>query len=84
MSRGVELIELMQRSENIYKTATPEKKRKMVELVSSNLLLADGTLEYDWKKPFDMLAINGKIENWRAVKDSNLRPLGSKPSTLSS
>jgi DNA invertase Pin-like site-specific DNA recombinase len=46
MIRGVALIELMQHSEIIFKNATPEKKRKMVELVSSNLLLANGNLEY--------------------------------------
>jgi len=46
MDRGVELIELMQHSEIIFKNATAEKKRKMVELVSSNLLLKDGSIEY--------------------------------------
>ena len=56
MQRGVKLIELMQQSEIIFKNATPEKKRKMVELVSSNLLLKDGTLQYHWRKPFDLLA----------------------------
>ncbi len=77
MNRGVQLIELMQHAEIIFKNATPEKKRKMVELVSSNLLLANGTLEYHWKKPFNMLAIKGDLENWRAGKESNLRPLDS-------
>lgn len=66
MQRGVQLIELMQHAEIIFKNATPEKKRKMVELVSSNLLLANGTLEYDWKKPFNMLAVKGDLEVWRA------------------
>lgn len=51
LQRGVQLIELMQHAEIIFKNATPEKKRKMVELVSSNLLLKNGTLEYHWKKP---------------------------------
>ncbi|MBX7232528.1 MAG: hypothetical protein K1X29_10630 [Bdellovibrionales bacterium] len=55
MHRGVALIELIQHAETIYKNATPEKKRKMVELVSSNLMLRDGSLEYQWIKPFDML-----------------------------
>ena len=71
MQRGVELIELMQQSEIIFKNATPEKKRKLVELVSSNLLLKDGSLHYHWKKPFDMLAIKDKNENWRPHGDSN-------------
>ena len=52
---SVELIELMQQSEMIYKKATSEKKRQLVELVSSNLFLADGTLTYEWKEPFKYL-----------------------------
>lgn len=72
MQKGVSLIELIQHAEIIFKNATPEKKRKMVDLVSSNLLLADGTLEYHWRKPFNLLAINGNLEKWlRFPKPSN-------------
>ena len=71
MQRGVTLIELMQHSEIIFKKATPEIKRKMVELVSSNLLLKDGTLQYHWRKPFNMLAVRGDFEIWRSHGDSN-------------
>ncbi len=83
MQRGVTLIELMQHSEIIFKNSTPEIKRKMVELVSSNLLLANGNLEYHWRKPFNMLAVRGNLEEWRTRKDSNLRPSGPKPDALS-
>lgn len=75
MQRGVQLIELMQNAEIIFKNATPEKKRKMVELVSSNLMLKDGTLEYQWRKPFDMLAVKGDLVKWRSLGDSNPRYL---------
>lgn len=61
------LIELMQKSEIIFKNATPDKKRKIVELVSSNLLLKDGTLAYHWRKAFDRLAMKGEKENWCSV-----------------
>jgi len=64
MQRGVTLIELMQHSEMVYKKATPEIKRRMVELVSSNLLLGDGTLQYSWRIPFNMLAIKGNLDIW--------------------
>ncbi len=74
MNRGVELIELMQHSEIIFKNATPEKKRKLVELTTSNLMLANGRLEYHWKKPFNLLAVNGQKEKWLRWQDSNLRP----------
>lgn len=74
MQRGVQLIELIQHAEIIFKNATPEKKRKMVELVSSNLLLANGNLEYHWRKPFNLLAIKGDLKNWLRWRDSNPRP----------
>ncbi len=51
MHRRVQLIELMQHTEITFKNVTPEKKRrteepKIVELVSSNLLLKDGTFRF--------------------------------------
>ena len=33
--------------------------------------LKDGTLEYHWRKPFDMLAVNGQKQDWRSQGDSN-------------
>ena len=66
MQKGVSLIELIQHSEIIYKKATPEIKRKLVEMVIEPANLSDGTLGYDWKKPFNMLAIKGDISKWRA------------------
>lgn len=46
IQRGVQLIELVQHFETIYKNATPEKKRQMVEIVVSNLSLKYGKLEF--------------------------------------
>ncbi len=69
MTKGVELIELMQHAEMIFKNATADVKRKMVELTSSNLLLADGTLQYNWEMPFAMLAVNGEKEKWLGKLD---------------
>jgi hypothetical protein len=48
IDRGVELIELTQRFEKIYKAASPEKKRRIVEIVSSNLTITNGRLEW-WR-----------------------------------
>ena len=61
---GSLLIELAQRTETIFKSATPAIKRKLVEIVSSNRILKDGRLEYDYRKPFDMLAKVETKENW--------------------
>jgi len=64
IQKGVELIELVQHFEIIYKNATPNKKRRMVEIVSSNLVLRNGKLEFSYRKPFDMLVDSGGSEKW--------------------
>jgi hypothetical protein len=42
IQRGVELIELVHDLENIYKSASAQKKRKIIEIVSSNHVLRSG------------------------------------------
>lgn len=67
IQNGVLLIELAQRSESIYESAPPEKKRRMVEIVSSNLRLRNGTLCFEMKKPFDLLVEGRFPEKWRTL-----------------
>ncbi len=64
IQKGVQVIELVQHFESIYKNATPEKKRKLVEIVSSNHVLRNGSLEFDYRKPFDILVESGGKEKW--------------------
>jgi len=47
MRKGVTLSELFQHSEMIYKNATPEIKRKLVQMVIEPARLSNGTLEYN-------------------------------------
>ena len=69
--KAVELIELVQHIGIIYKNATPEIKRRMLELVSSNLCLADASIGFEIKKPFDFLRQTAFSINWYAHGDSN-------------
>jgi hypothetical protein len=64
IENGVLLIELAQRTEYIYKTATAEVKRKLVEIVSSNHILRVGTISFDYRKPLDVLAKCDPKEKW--------------------
>lgn len=64
IENGVLLIELAQRSESVYKLATPEEKRQLVEIVSSNLVLKDGNIEITYRKPFDLLAVSDSETKW--------------------
>lgn len=82
IQNGVLLIELAQHTESVYKNAPAEVKRKLVEIVSSNHVLRNGTIEFAYRKPFDILASATPKENWWTRQESNLRPLECHPSAL--
>lgn len=64
IQNGVLLVELAQNTEKIYKNAKPAVKRRLVEIVSSNHVLRNGTIEFSYRKPFDILAKSSPKENW--------------------
>jgi len=64
IEKGVLLIELAHHTVTYYKNAGPEKRRKLIDIVSSNLILKDGTLEYRYRKPFDILVDSGGKGKW--------------------
>lgn len=82
IDRGVELIELVHDLENIYKNAKPEKKRRIIEIVSSNHVLVNGTLRFDYRKPFDLLAAAHPQEKWWTLGESNSWPPECKSGAL--
>lgn len=53
IARGVQLVELTQYLESTYRKAGAASKRRLVKLVKSNRFLRNGTLEYDYEKPFN-------------------------------
>jgi site-specific DNA recombinase len=71
LERGVLLIELVQSTENAYKKATSDIKRKIIEIVSSNHVLENGSLRFDYRKPFDILASAHPKEKWWTLAGSN-------------
>ena len=73
IENGVLLIELAQRTEFFYKSATPEEKRQLVEIISSNRVLKDGTIEITYRKPFDLLAVSTSEKIWWSQQESNLQ-----------
>ncbi len=74
IQEGITLIELAQRTENIYKNASPEVKRKLVEIVSSNRVLKDGSIEFYYRKPFNWLSEIEGGGGWWRWSESNRRP----------
>ena len=57
---------------------TPQEKRKIAGMVLSNPVFKDGSIEYDYGKPFDQFVNVGDLENWMGWQDSNLRMTESK------
>ena len=62
--KAIKVIELAQRADIAYKKASSKSKRKLVEIVASNLTLRNGSLEYHYRKPFDLLVNLSEKEKW--------------------
>ena len=62
----------------------PQPLRDFLKKAGSNFILKDLTLYFSYIKPFDLVAKSQGVSDWRARQESNLRPSGSKPLTLSS
>jgi hypothetical protein len=71
IDRGVEVIELVQHFETIYKNASGDKKRRIIELVSSNHVLRGATIEFEYRKPFGWMAEGCGSGKWWTQPESN-------------
>ncbi len=70
----IRLLNIANNSYQAFKDSDVAGKHKLVNFVFSNLTLNGKTLCYSLRKPFDGFAECAKIEEWRALQDSNLRP----------
>ena len=82
IEKGVQLIELARNAHQIYKSGSSQVKRKLIEIISSNYVLKNGSIEFEYRKPFDILAKSGGNENWWTGRGSNPRPLHCERSAL--
>ena len=80
---GVGIVELFT---NIPKIMDLENnllvKARLAEIVLSNKTLADGTLRFDYEKPFDDLLKLASCRGWWGYTDSNCGPLQCECSAL--
>lgn len=65
LEKGVHLMELARQAPTLFKTMTPDEKRAIVNLVLSNPRIENGSLQYDFKKPFSMYANVTDLVKWR-------------------
>ncbi len=97
MEKGIQLLELAQRSVILYEKQEMREKRKILNFVVSNSIWKDGKLSVNFRKPFDLLAVtkqksqevnpgssceNSNFENWMGYLDSNQGMIESKSIAL--
>jgi site-specific DNA recombinase len=81
---GVRILELAHKAHFLYLKQTPEEQAKLLKLVVSNCSIDAVNVYPTYRKPFDLIFARTQNEGWRARRDSNSRPSGSKPDALSS
>lgn len=68
------LLELTSKAHECFVRANIEQKRKLLNLLFSNLEMDGTTLCYTLQKPFNTLVNLSESEDWRVRRDSNPRP----------
>lgn len=77
------VLELAKNAQSLWNSQSANERKKVLDMILSNPVLNGINIEYNLKKPFAILKeMNGNPE-WRTLRDSNSRPTGSKPATLS-
>lgn len=74
LEHGVALLELAQKAPILFRSMTSDEKREILRTVLLNPSLKDGTLEYEYKKPFSLFEKGFCFEEWRERRDLNPRP----------
>lgn len=78
------ILELATSAKSLWISKSHQERRDFLDMVLSNPILDGLTVRYELKKPFAVLLKMSEKVEWRALRDSNSRPTGSKPATLSS
>jgi hypothetical protein len=77
------VFELAIHAKSIWESGSTQEKLNYLKELCSNPVLDESSVRYELKKPYGTVA-EMKEKEWRTRRDSNPRPTGSKPATLSS
>lgn len=77
LQMGIQILELVNNAYDPYLRRDSEGKRELLKMLLSNCIMKDGTINYTYKKPFDMFAKGLAFTKDHAGRDSNPRPFGS-------
>jgi site-specific DNA recombinase len=99
MEEGARLLDLSQQAAEIYRKLEMAEKKRILNLVLANSIWLNAQLIPKYRQPFELLAVMkaqspeksalrdgkaGDCEKWYTRQESNLRPLPSEGSALSS
>jgi site-specific DNA recombinase len=70
---GLELLELSKNAYQLYSSRALDEKRSMINLVLSNCQIKDGSVCFDYRKPFDLMVKEGEVKKWGDRWGSNPR-----------
>lgn len=73
MMEGVKLMEVANSASELFPQMDKEDKRELISLVLSNPVIKNSSVEYNYKKPFDMFIEMDDLDKWRRTRDSNPR-----------
>jgi DNA invertase Pin-like site-specific DNA recombinase len=68
---GSNILALATKAKDIFLARTSEEKRQLLSFVVSKIILKDGKLEFEYKKPFDLLIDRAKSQKLWTLADSN-------------
>lgn len=74
----ITLLNICSRASELFESSKVEQKRQLINFLLSNLKLRGKTLEFELKKPFDVLVNIQNMENrseWLGREDSNPRAM---------
>lgn len=64
---SLRLLELANKASKLFKLGTPEEKRKIAGMILSNPVFKDGSIEYNYGKPFDDFVNVVDLVKWREL-----------------
>lgn len=67
---AVHLLDLSHRAHTLFLEGNGEQKKLLLSAVSTNLVLKDKKVKFEYKKPFDILVQGLTCSNWLRTKDT--------------
>ena len=71
---GVRILELANKAYILYLKQPPAERAKLLKIALSNCTVEATNTYPTYRKPFGLIFLRAKNEEWRARRDSNPRP----------